>query len=113
MREFLKGKIQAGSMKIRWFVEKKVARRQNGLFQSNQKQLYKELGAGANGNTNEVPDATKSREFWEKIWSVETVHEKDAVWLGEARKSLEHVEAMEDVEITVDDVLCVIRRMAN
>ena len=110
---FLKGKIQAGSTKIRWFVEKKVARRQNGLFQSNQKQLYKELGGGVNGNTNEVPDATKSREFWEKIWSVETEHEKDAVWLGEVRKSLEHVEAMEDVEITVDDVLHVIRRMAN
>ena len=110
---FLKGKIQAGSTKIRWFVEKKVARRQNRLFQSNQKQLYKELGGGVNGNTNDVPDATKSREFWEKIWSVETEHERDAVWLGEARKSLEHVEAMEDVEITVDDVLCVIRRMAN
>ena len=29
---FLKNKIQAGSTKIRWFVEKKVARRQNNLF---------------------------------------------------------------------------------
>jgi hypothetical protein len=57
---FLKGKIESGSTKIRWFVERKVARRQNNLFQNNQKQLYKELGGGANGNTNEVPYTTVS-----------------------------------------------------
>ena len=98
---------------IKWFVERKVARRQNSLFQNNQKQLYKELGGGANGNTNDVPDAAESRKFWEKIWSVETEHVKDAAWLGEVRKSMEHVKAMDDVVISGEDVLHVIRRMKN
>ena len=60
---FLKNKIHAGSTKIRWYVEKRVARRQNNLFQNNQSQLYKELGGNANGRTNEAPDATESREY--------------------------------------------------
>ena len=110
---FLKGKIEAGSTKIRWFVERKVARRQNSLFQNNQRQVYKELGGGTNGNTNEVPDATESKKFWEGIWSVETEHVKDATWLGEARRRMEHVGPMEEVEIKKEDVLHVIRRMAN
>ncbi len=110
---FLKGKIEAGSTKIRWFVERKVARRQNNLFQNNQRQVYKELGGGTNGNTNEVPDAAESKKFWEGIWSVETEHVKDATWLGEARRRMEHVGPMEEVEITKEDVLHAIRRMAN
>ena len=108
---FLKGKIESGSTKIRWFVERNVARRQNNLFQNNQKQLYKELG-GANGYANEVPDAAESRKFWENIWSVETGHVEDASWHGEARKKMERVVAMDDVVISCD-VLAVIRRMSN
>ena len=68
---FLKNKIQAGSTKIRWFVEKKVARRQNDLFRNNQKQLYKELSGDAKSITDEPPDAAESRKFWSEIWSVE------------------------------------------
>ena len=110
---FLKGKIHAGSTKIRWFVERKVARRQNNLFQNNQIQLYKELGGGANGKTNETPDAAESREFWEKIWAVETEHVRDAAWLEEMRKKMENVVRQDDVVISGDDVLAAIRRMKN
>ena len=44
MSTFLKGKIDAGITKIRFFVERKVVRQQNNLFQNNQRQVYKELG---------------------------------------------------------------------
>lgn len=54
-------------------------------------------GDGVNGNTNEVPDAVESRKFWEKFWSVDTEHVKDAAWLGEVWKSMEHAKAMDDV----------------
>ena len=110
---FLKNKIQAGSTKIRWFVEKKVARRQNNLFKNNQSQLYKELGGDANGRTNETPDAAESQEFWKSIWAVETEHDKDACWLEDMRKKMEGVQAQEDVMITLDDLKAAIRRMTN
>ena len=110
---FLKNKIQAGSTKIRWFVEKKVARRQNNLFRNNQSQLYKELGGNAYGRTNETPDATESREFWESIWAVETEHDGEASWLEGVRRQMDDVQAMEDVVVSLDDVKAGIRRMAN
>jgi len=110
---FLKTKIQAGSTKIRWFVEKKVARRQNNLFKNNQSQLYKELGGNTQGRTNEKPDTAESLEFWKKIWSVKTEHDKDASWLEEMRQKTEHVRAQENVVIGIDDVKAGIRRMTN
>ena len=110
---FLKNKIHAGSTKIRWYVEKRVARRQNNLFQNNQSQLYKELGGNANGRTNEAPDATESREFWRNIWAVETEHDRDASWLEGTRKEFVNVQAQDDVVIGIEDVRKGIRRMAN
>ena len=110
---FIKGKIEAGNKKIQWFVQRKVARRQNNLFQNNQRQLYKELGGETSGNTNEVPDAADSRKFWEGIWSVETEHNKDAVWLDDIRKKMGNIETMEDIVISAEDVLYVIKKMTN
>ena len=110
---FLKNKIHAGSVKIRWYVEKRVARRQNNLFQNNQSQLYKELGGDAKGRTNEIPDAAELREFWGKIWSAEIEHDRDASWLKDTREMFADVAAQEDVMIEMDDVRKGIRRMAN
>ena len=110
---FLKNKIHAGSTKIRWHVEKRVARRQNNLFQNNQSQLYQELGGNANGRSNEAPDATESREFWKNIWAVETEHDRDASWLEDMREKFAGVQLQEDVVIGIEDVSKGIRRMAN
>ena len=110
---FLKNKIQAGSTKIRWYVEKKVARRQNNLYRNNQRQLYKELSGDAKGRTDEYPDATESREFWNGIWAVETEHDREASWLESVRKQMGEIQRMEDVKIKVEDVKKGIGRMAN
>ena len=98
MSTFLKTKIQAVHTKIRWFVEKKVARRQNNLFKN---KMYKELGGDTQGTTNESPVTAESLEFWKNIWSVETEHDNDASWLEEMRQKTEHVRAQEDVMIVI------------
>ena len=108
-----KGKIEARNKKIQWFVQRKVARRQNKIFQNNQRQLYKELGGEASGNTNEVPDAADSRKFWEGMWSVDMEYNKDAVWLDDIRKKMGNIEAMEDIVISDEDVLYVVKKMKN
>ena len=110
---FLKGKIKAGSTKIRWFVEKKVARRQNTLFKNNQSQLYKELGGTAYGGTKEAPDAAGTLDFWGSIWSAETEHDTGVKWLTEVREKMEEVRAQDDVVISFEDVKAGVRRMAN
>ena len=75
---FLKNKIQAGSTKIRWFIEKKTMQRQNSLYNNNQRQLYKELGGDLKNENSETPDKVASKEFWENIWSVKAGHREDA-----------------------------------
>ena len=111
----LKGKIQSASTKIRQHVEKVLRLRQNNLFRNNQSQLYKELNGTKNGNsgTTETPNATESREFWSKIWSVKKEHNRDAVWLDAARGAFEHGGRQDDVVLSVDDVQMGIRKMAN
>ena len=109
---FLKNKIKAGSTKIRWFEEKNLMRRQNNLFKNNQRQLYKELG-GTASSTNEIPDAAKSKAFWEKLWSEEVDFNREATWLGDIRLRMREVRPMEDVVVDIDLVKRGIGRMAN
>ena len=109
---FLRNKIQAGTTKIRWHEERKLTRRQNNLFQNNQRQLFKELGGDAK-STNEIPDAAKSKAFWEELWSKPQDFVRDSDWLGDIRMRLREVETMADVVVDIDMVKKGIGRMAN
>ena len=110
---FLKNKVQMASTKIRWYVGKCVARRQNNLFRNNQSQLYKELGGTANCGSNQTPDADEARTFWSSIWSADKEHDKSASWLGSIRESLSGVRRQENLVLRLDDVKAGIRKMAN
>ena len=110
---FLKNKIQAGSTKIRWYVDKQGARRQNNLFRNNQKQLFQELNGDTDGKTGEVPDAAESKKFWEGIWSVEKRHDDGASWLGDVREQMRDVKQMDDIVVETEGVQRVIRKMSN
>ena len=109
----LREKIRAGSVKVRNFVGKGVACRQNNLFRNNQSQLYKELSGTAKSGSDATPDADEAGTFWSRIWSVEKQHNRDASWLGDVRARLGRIVQMEDVVVTLDDVKAGIRKMAN
>ena len=113
VRASLSAKIQAGNTKIRWYRERCVQFHQNNLFRNNQSQLYKELsGSDAKGD-NPAPDAVEAVEFWSGIWSVEKVHNEEAVWMEKVRSKMEGVRKMDKMEIRVQDVVAGIRRMSN
>ena len=100
-------------MKIRNFVGKNVACRQNNLFRNNQSQLYKELSGAAKSGGDTTPDMDEAKAFWSKIWSVNKQHNGDASWLGDVRNRLSGIQQMEDVVVTLEDVKAGIRKMAN
>ena len=75
--------------------------------------MFKELGGDTASNTDEAPDAAESKAFWEKIWSVETEHDKEACWLGDIRKQMAQVERMDDVVVNLDTVRRGVGRMTN
>ena len=109
----LKEKIRAGSVKIRNFVRKGIAFRQNNLFRNNQSQLYKELSGSIETGRGDKPNAEEAREFWSQIWSVDKQHNDRASWLGDVRERFSGMQQMENVVITLDDVKTGIRKMAN
>lgn len=109
----LKGKIQSGKTKIRWYVNNCTKVRQNNLFKNNQSQLYKELGGRARSGPTEAPNAGEATRFWSEIWSVEKKHNEDASWLGDVRDKMHGVEKQCEVKINIGDVETGIRKMAN
>ena len=52
--------------------------RQNGIFEYDQKKLYEELDGDSSGrDTNCMPDAEESCEFWSNIWDNPIEHNRD------------------------------------
>ena len=110
---FLKNKVQMASTKIRWYVGKCTARRQNNLFRNNQSQLYKELGGTANSGSNQTPNTAEAKKFWESIWSADKQHNESASWMDDVRKELRGVRRQEDLVLQLGDVKSKIGKMAN
>ena len=59
---FLRSKIQAGSTKVKRYVERSVQYHQNNLFKNDQSNLYKELNGSRNKN-NPAPDAAEATQY--------------------------------------------------
>ena len=63
-----KRKIHSESMKIQWFVNNCTKVRQNTLFNSNQRHLYKMLGGGQGKlRANPTTSAGEATRFWSGI----------------------------------------------
>ena len=110
--EFLKGKIHAGSCKLKSHLKRNLQFHQNTLFKNDQKQLYKELNGDSQDNSV-APNKDEATAFWSGIWSNPVTHNRDADWLSDSRNRLRRVERQQDVVIGVADVKGGIRRMTN
>ena len=113
---FLRNKIQAGSTKIRFYIQSQLSHRQNTLFRNNQSQLYKELG-GVPKISKETPDPEDAQRFWNNIWSPKGKFNVNASWINDYENFIlepeNELEEMEDVTISTEDLKEGISRMAN
>ena len=110
VKVFLRSKIQAGSTKIKRYLERNIQFHQNNLFRNNQSNLYKELNGTEKGD-NPAPDAAEATQFWSNIWSVPNEHKRDAEWLRKVKRRLSGTQQQEDVSVSAADVLAGVRRM--
>ena len=85
VKVFLRSKIQAGSTKIKRYLERNIQFHQNNLFRNNQSNLYKELNGTEKGD-NPPPDAAEATQFWSNIWSVPNEYKRDAEWLRKVKR---------------------------
>ena len=111
---FLENKVRSASTKIQNFIKHKETYRQNRLFSTNQKTLYKQF-SGKKIDSSEEPNKDEVKQFWSDIWSKEGNFNDEANWVGDFQKYVEEleVEQMEDITISSEDVITRIRKMAN
>ena len=110
--DFLKGKIHAGSCKVRNHLKRNRQQHQNTLFKNDQKQLYKELDGSVQADSV-APNKKEATDFWSGIWSNPVTHNRNAEWIKETRRRNRRVERQEDVVIGIGEVKAGIRRMTN
>ena len=110
--ELLKGKIHAGTCKVRNYLKRNLQFHQNNLFKNDQKQLYKEL-SGSVLTDSMAPDKAEATAFWSGIWSKPETHNSNAEWIGQTRRAMRRSSRQEDIVIGLEEVKGGIRRMTN
>ena len=83
--EELKQRITAFTAKVTRYQERVDSYRQNRLFESNQRQFYRDLDQEEERCDNDQSVAEESKQFWGNLWSQSADHKKDAKWLQDLR----------------------------
>ena len=77
----MKQKITAVAAKVRMYQGRVDSYRQDGQFENNQKQFYRELDQEEEKYDDDQPVTEESKQFLGNIWSQSADHKKDAKWL--------------------------------
>ena len=99
---FLRSKIQAGSTKVKRYVERSVQFHQNNLFKNDQSNLYKELNGSRNKN-NPAPDAAEATQYWRGIYSERREHVRNAEWLEKVKDKLRDTRRQDNVIVYLQE----------
>ena len=96
--EELKQRVKAKASKIKRYDQRINQYRQNRMFQTSQKQFYKELN-GEIRTEAITPDPEESKQFWGNIWDKEKEHNKAAEWLHDIKEEV-NLNKQENIVIT-------------
>ena len=110
--EEMKQKISAIAAKIRRYQGLVDSYRQNRLFESNKRQLYRKLYQEEERCDDDQPVAEESKQFCGNIWSQSADHKKDAKWLQDLRSEF-NVKKQEKIGITTGILKRILGRMPN
>ena len=79
-KEKLKQKIQAKAQRLKRFDKRSRQFRQNKLFKTNPRLLYRELG-NTKLTINDPPSADEVERFWKSILEDDKYHNEEAGWI--------------------------------
>ena len=110
--EELKQRVIAKSAKLARYEQRIHQYKINRLFKVDQKKVYNEFNGQTVSSNRDIPDAEDCRTFWNRIWSVEKEHNKEADWLSDLKEEIVRVD-QQNVAITEDKVKKQCRKMPN
>ena len=112
----LKQRITAIAAKVRRYEGRMDSYRKNRLFQTNQKQFYRELHQKEEKEDerydDDQPAAEESKQFRGNIWSQSADHKKDPKWLQDLRSEVS-VKKQDKIDITTGCLKKMLGRMPN
>ena len=110
--EEIKQRVKAKAAKVKRYDDRVRQFHQNRLFNTNQRQLFKELD-GKVDSTQAVPRPTEAKTFWGGIWDKPVKHNRQAEWLTDVKDELRGVQQQEGFQIDVDKVKRQIKKVPN
>ena len=111
--EELKQHVKALGKKIERYDNRIKHYHQNKMFQTNQKDLYKELNETTKTKTNAKPNKDEVRTFWSDLWSKEKHHNTNAQWLKDVQQEYDDVREQQDLIFTREKVKKMAKKIKN
>ena len=111
VHEEVRKRLVAVEAKLERYDNRTKQYRQNQLFGSNQKRLFKELEGAQRESV--IPDAEESRRFWSDIWDQAVTHRENTDWLRKVENELKELTLQDDINIEIKKVRKQIRKMPN
>ena len=111
VHEEVRQRLVAVEAKLERYDNRTKQYRQNQLFGSNQKRLFKELEGAQRESV--IPDAEESRRFWSDIWDQAVTHRENTDWLRKVQNELKELTLQDDINIEIKKVRKQIRKMPN
>ncbi len=102
----LKQILAVKSNRLRRYHESNLRKKQNKLFQTNEKQFYRsiQMNNAQGPNRGEVPNAQDVNKYGRDIWTQSKHHNLNAGWIQTVKDEYEDVPMMNDHCIHIEDV---------
>ena len=109
--EIVKQRILAKASKLKRYKGRKAQFDDNHLFNTNQRQFYRNLEGGAIMAEN--PNQEEVIKFWSDIWSKETKHNDKAQWIENIREKVRNTDQQDNITISLEDTKRQVNRLPN
>jgi hypothetical protein len=109
----LKQTVQALAQRLRRYTTQAQRQTQNQMFNTNEKQFYRNLNKNANAEGKASPEMSEVTKYWSNIWSVPKQHNQDADWLPEIKSETMNIPRMSKVTITQEDMKAALTKSHN
>ena len=108
-KEVLKQKIMVKSQRLRRYDKRANFYRQNKIFKSDAKKLYRELGNKKIDVTN-PPDLKDMENFWKGIWQDKSKFNANATWLEREEERMNQVDQQQWEDISPEELEATLKK---
>ena len=109
IREIIKQKIMVKSQRMRRYDKRIKFFRQNQIFKSDAKKLYREIGT-KKIDIRKPPSTEDMEDFWRDIWREGKGLNENATWIEREKGRMSHIDQQEWDDICIEELKATLRK---